>query len=79
MEFDAPRILKLLEAIKGQYLLDWQGIHGILYWARVWEWVQAPLPGAQLRTRPLYFKGSRRAIKSSINGGGFLPRRAAAT
>jgi len=37
MEFDAPHILKLLEAIKGQYLLDWQGIHGIPHWARVWE------------------------------------------
>jgi uncharacterized protein len=37
MDFDSPRILKLLKAIKGQYVLDWQGIHGISHWARVWE------------------------------------------
>jgi len=37
MEFDSPQILALLEAIKGQYILDWQGIHGISHWARVWE------------------------------------------
>jgi uncharacterized protein len=37
MCFDDPLILKLLQAIKAQYALDWQGIHGISHWARVWE------------------------------------------
>jgi uncharacterized protein len=37
MDFDSPQIPKLFQAIKGQYVLDWQGIHGISHWARVWE------------------------------------------
>ena len=37
MNFSDPHVLKLLQAIKGQYALDWQGIHGISHWARVWE------------------------------------------
>jgi hypothetical protein len=37
MCFDDPLLLKLLQAIKAQYALDWQGIHGISHWARVWE------------------------------------------
>ena len=37
MGFDTPEILKLVKAIKGQYVLDRQGIHGISHWARVWE------------------------------------------
>lgn len=37
MNFSDPHILKLLQAIKAQYGLDWHGIHGISHWARVWE------------------------------------------
>lgn len=37
MNFDDPHVLKLLRAIKEQYVLDWQGIHGVSHWARVWE------------------------------------------
>jgi uncharacterized protein len=35
--FDDPKIVELVRAIKGQYVLDWEGIHGISHWARVWE------------------------------------------
>jgi uncharacterized protein len=36
MDFDEPHVLKLLRAIKEQYVLDWKGIHGASHWARVW-------------------------------------------
>jgi len=28
---------ELLRAIRDQYLLDWNGLHGVGHWARVWE------------------------------------------
>lgn len=28
---------QLLKYIKGQYLLDWDGIHGFGHWTRVWR------------------------------------------
>jgi uncharacterized protein len=37
MGFDDPVVIKLVEAIRAQYTLDWNGIHGISHWSRVWE------------------------------------------
>ena len=37
MDFDGPHVLKLLGAIKEQYVLGWEGTHGISHWARVWK------------------------------------------
>lgn len=37
MKFDDPVVTGLVEAIRAQYALDWNGIHGISHWARVWE------------------------------------------
>ena len=37
MKFDDIEVVGLVSAIKGQYALPWQGIHGISHWARVWE------------------------------------------
>jgi uncharacterized protein len=37
MRFDDLHVIELLKAIKEQYSLDWDGIHGISHWARVWE------------------------------------------
>lgn len=31
------QIAAILEAIRGQYVLDWNGLHGIGHWARVYE------------------------------------------
>lgn len=36
MSFDDPAVVALVRAIKRQYTLDWEGIHGISHWARVW-------------------------------------------
>ena len=37
MQVDDPDILSLVRAIRSQYTLDWEGIHGVSHWARVWE------------------------------------------
>ena len=37
MNLDNPHVLKLIHAIKEQYVLEWRGIHGIAHWERVWE------------------------------------------
>jgi uncharacterized protein len=34
---ELPVIPELLQAIRGQYLLPWEGLHGIGHWARVCE------------------------------------------
>ena len=42
---------QLLAYIKKQYLLDWDGIHGVGHWTRVWRigMLLAPLTGANQR------------------------------
>jgi uncharacterized protein len=37
VHFEDPHIIKLVQAIREQYVLDWNGIHGVAHWARVWE------------------------------------------
>ena len=37
MQVDDPDILALVRAIRNQYTLNWEGIHGVSHWARVWE------------------------------------------
>ena len=37
MRFDDLHVIELIRAIKEQYSLDWDGIHGVSHWARVWE------------------------------------------
>jgi hypothetical protein len=37
MKFDDPVVIGLVKAIRAQYTLDWDGIHGIPHWSRVWE------------------------------------------
>ena len=37
MNYNDHHVLNPLRAIKNQYTLDWQGIHGISNWARDWE------------------------------------------
>lgn len=37
MKFDDLKVLEVVRAIRAQYVLDWEGIHGVGHWARVWE------------------------------------------
>ncbi|MGY8827803.1 MAG: hypothetical protein ACKVJG_28510 [Candidatus Latescibacterota bacterium] len=37
MQFDDSVVIRLVEAIRAQYTLGWNGIHGVSHWSRVWE------------------------------------------
>jgi uncharacterized protein len=47
---------QLLAYIKKQYLLDWDGIHGVGHWTRVWRtgMLLTPLTGANQRVVELF-------------------------